>query len=68
LEAQYTASLAGIPMGQGNWIIDIGRDRYTGIATGRLSGILRLLARGAPVAEKLVDAPDSKLDRARSGS
>jgi hypothetical protein len=40
------ASLAGIPIGHGDWIIDIGKDGYTGIATGRLSGILRLLAKG----------------------
>src|SRR6185295_18995281 len=29
LEARYTASLAGIPLGSGIWVIDIAPDQYT---------------------------------------
>ncbi|MEA2935883.1 MAG: hypothetical protein QOD74_2529, partial [Variibacter sp.] len=35
LEARYTASLAGIPLGSGSWVVDIANDQYTAVATGR---------------------------------
>ena len=35
LEARYTVSLAGIPLGHGSWVIDIAPDQYTAVATGR---------------------------------
>jgi hypothetical protein len=46
VEATYQATLAGIPVGSGNWIIDIGPKQYAGAATGRASGLLRVLASG----------------------
>ena len=39
LQARYTATLAGIPIGSGSWIVDIGQDRYTAAASGRVGGI-----------------------------
>jgi hypothetical protein len=47
LEARYTASLAGIPLGSGVWVIDIAPDQYTAVASGRTSGLVKLVADGA---------------------
>ncbi len=41
LEAEYVASLAGIPIGRGNWIIEISNDQYTAAASGATTGIIR---------------------------
>ncbi len=41
LEAEYVASLAGIPIGHGNWIIEIANDQYTAAASGATTGIIR---------------------------
>ncbi len=46
LEAEYTASLAGIPIGRGNWVIDISEDQFTATATGGTFGILRFFNQG----------------------
>ena len=46
LDARYTASLAGIPIGRGAWVIDIGRDRYLAAASGMTAGIMRLFSSG----------------------
>ena len=29
LDAEYTATLAGIPIGRGNWVIEISEDQFT---------------------------------------
>jgi Protein of unknown function (DUF3108) len=62
LEARYTASLAGIPIGSGTWMIDIGETHYVAAASGSTSGLLRVFvggqgtsaARGSILAGKLV--------------
>lgn len=41
LEAQYTASIAGIPIGRGNWIIEIAKDQYTAAASGTTTGLIK---------------------------
>jgi len=46
LEARYTATLAGIPIGKGAWIVDIGEDQYRAAASGATSGLLRVFAGG----------------------
>jgi hypothetical protein len=46
LDAAYTATLAGIPVGKGRWTIEIGEDKYTASATGATSGLLRVFASG----------------------
>ncbi|MBV8751873.1 MAG: DUF3108 domain-containing protein [Hyphomicrobiales bacterium] len=46
VEATYRASLAGIPIGSGSWIIDIGPKQYAGAASGRASGLVRILVSG----------------------
>jgi hypothetical protein len=48
LEAEYTATVSGIPIGHGNWVIEITEDQYTAAASGATSGLLRFFtgARG----------------------
>jgi hypothetical protein len=48
LEAEYTATLAGLPIGHGTWAIEIAEDQYTAAASGATSGLLRIFtgARG----------------------
>jgi hypothetical protein len=47
LDARYSVSLAGIPLGSGSWVIDIAPDQYTAVATGRTSGLVKLIADGS---------------------
>ena len=47
LEARYTASLAGIPLGSGTWVIDLSADQYTAVASGRTSGLVKLVSDGS---------------------
>jgi hypothetical protein len=46
LEAQYEATLAGIPVGKGAWNIDISEDQYAASAVGGTSGLLKEFAGG----------------------
>jgi hypothetical protein len=46
LDARYTASLAGIPVGRGSWVLDIRDDQYTAAASGMTTGLLRVFASG----------------------
>ena len=46
LEARYSVTLAGIPVGQGVWIADIAEDQYTTAASGRVTGIARVVTDG----------------------
>jgi hypothetical protein len=46
LDAHYTASLAGIPIGMGTWTIDITEDQFSASATGMTSGLLRVFTTG----------------------
>jgi len=41
LEAKYTASIAGIPIGRGDWIIDIATSEYTAAASGTTTGLIK---------------------------
>jgi hypothetical protein len=46
LEARYSATIAGIPIGNGSWAIDIFDTQYTAAATGSTSGLLRAFTGG----------------------
>ena len=46
LEAEYTATLSGIPIGRGNWIIEISEDQFSASASGATMGILRFFSHG----------------------
>jgi len=47
LDAQYEATLAGIPVGKGAWTIDIGDDQYSASAFGGTTGLLKTFAGGS---------------------
>jgi hypothetical protein len=46
LDARYTASLAGLSVGKGAWVVDIGDDQYLAAASGATAGIMRLFSSG----------------------
>ena len=46
LEARYSVTIAGIPIGQGVWTADIAEDQYSTAASGRVTGIARVLTDG----------------------
>ena len=41
LEAEYEASLAGIPIGKGNWVVDIGTDQFTATVAAGTAGVMK---------------------------
>jgi hypothetical protein len=47
LDAQYEATLAGIPVGRGAWTIDIADDQFSAAASGGTSGLLKAFAGGS---------------------
>jgi Protein of unknown function (DUF3108) len=51
LEAQYEATLSGIPVGKGAWNIDISDDQFSAAATGGTSGLLKTFAGGSGTGE-----------------
>jgi hypothetical protein len=46
LEARYSGSLAGLPIGRGALVVDIHADQFTVSATGATGGLLRVFASG----------------------
>jgi hypothetical protein len=46
LDARYTVTLAGVPIGKGAWVIDVSDDQYTAAASGMTTGLLRVFASG----------------------
>jgi hypothetical protein len=55
-QAQYVVSLAGVTIGTGGWMAEIGEDTYTTEATGRIAGILRVFgdAKGSAAARGVI--------------
>jgi hypothetical protein len=53
LEAYYTATLLGLPIGHISWTIDLNENRFSSVATGSIAGFLRLFldAQGSVTAE-----------------
>jgi len=47
LDAQYEASLAGIPIGRGAWVIDIADDQFSASASGATAGLLKAFTGGS---------------------
>src|SRR6201996_9010296 len=47
LDAQYEATLAGIPVGKGTWTIDIADDAFSASAAGGTAGLLKTFASGS---------------------
>lgn len=46
LDARYTASLAGVPLGKGAWVIDITDNEYVAAASGMTTGLVRVFTSG----------------------
>lgn len=46
LDAKYTATLAGLPIGKGTWVIDLDDSNYTSTMSGGTSGLVKLFAGG----------------------
>ena len=46
LEAQYTMTLAGLPIGKGTWVIDISDSQYSATASGGTIGLLHTFTGG----------------------
>jgi hypothetical protein len=53
LDAYYTATLLGLPIGHISWAIDLKENRFSSVATGSIAGFLRLFldAQGSVAAE-----------------
>jgi hypothetical protein len=47
LDARYEATLAGIPVGKGAWIIDITDDQFSASASGGTAGLLKAFTGGS---------------------
>ena len=56
LQAEYVASISGIRVGQGSWVVEISDKSYTAAASGGIEGILRLFsaAHGTGAAEGII--------------
>jgi hypothetical protein len=44
LDAEYVATLAGIPIGHGNWVVEISDNAYTAAASGATAGLLKIFS------------------------
>lgn len=51
LDAAYTATLLGIPIGKIDWVVDLRDGRFSAAASGSTVGLFRIFARGHGVAE-----------------
>src|SRR6476659_5578878 len=53
LDAYYTATLLGLPIGHISWVVDLKEHRFSSVATGSIAGFLRLFldAQGSVAAE-----------------
>lgn len=46
VDAQYEVTLAGIPIGKGTWVVDIGDDQYSALASGKTTGLISMVSTG----------------------
>lgn len=46
LDARYTVTLGGLPVGRGAWLIDIADDHFSAKANGTTAGLMRVFASG----------------------
>jgi hypothetical protein len=46
LDARYVATLAGVPIGKGAWVIDIDNDQFTAVLSGATTGLMRVFSKG----------------------
>ena len=46
LDAKYEASLAGLPIGKGAWVVDISEDQYSAAVSGATTGLMKSIGGG----------------------
>jgi hypothetical protein len=46
LDARYTVTLGGLPIGRGAWVIDITDDNFSATASGATAGLMQVFASG----------------------
>jgi hypothetical protein len=46
LDARYTVTLGGLPVGRGAWVIDISDDHFSAAASGATAGLMRVFTSG----------------------
>ena len=46
LDARYSVTLAGVPVGKGAWVVDIAENQFTAAASGTTAGLLQVFASG----------------------
>src|SRR5258707_9773444 len=68
LEARYTATLAGMPIGRGAWQVDVAEDQYTAVASGKTSGLLSVFNGGHGTAASRGGIKGGALQALRFGS
>lgn len=44
LDAEYVATLSGIPIGHGSWVVEISDNAYTAAASGTTAGLLKIFS------------------------
>jgi hypothetical protein len=56
LEAEYVATISGVPVGHGNWIVEITDKAYTAMASGSTAGVLKIFsgAHGTGTAQGII--------------
>ena len=47
LDARYTVTLGGIPVGRGGWVVDLSENQYSAAANGMATGLIKLFAGGS---------------------
>jgi hypothetical protein len=58
LEAEYVATVSGIPIGHGNWVVEISDTAYSAAASGATAGLMRIFsgARGSGAAHGVMSS------------
>jgi hypothetical protein len=46
LDARYTVTLAGLPVGRGSWVVDVTDDHFSAAANGTTAGVMRVFTSG----------------------
>jgi Protein of unknown function (DUF3108) len=56
LEAEYLVTIAGLPIGHGNWVVEISDNAYTAAASGATAGLLKFItgAQGTGAARGII--------------
>ena len=62
LQASYTVTLAGIPIGKGEWSIEINDSRFSASATGTTTGLMKVFTGGHGASSSIGTTADGQLN------